>query len=150
MGVIFAIDPGTTRSAYVLWDGSAITGMAIEPNPVLLADIRRLANWDVTLVLEMVEGRGMPVGQETFTTCVWSGRFLQAFLADDPERSHHLIYRREVKLQLCGSARAKDPNVRQALLDRLGKDACRGVAKDLWAALALVVTHEDMVRDGRW
>jgi hypothetical protein len=58
-----------------------------------------------------------------------------------------------VKLHLCGSSRAKDPNVRTALLDRFGGAGAKGtkaapgplygIAADLWSALAIAVTWTD-------
>jgi len=58
-----------------------------------------------------------------------------------------------VKLHLCGSARAKDTNIRQALIDRYGGSAAigkkaapgplYGVSKDVWSALAVAVTAAD-------
>jgi hypothetical protein len=58
--------------------------------------------------------------------------------------------RRAVKVAICGDSRAKDPNIRQALIDRYGgKERAIGnknltgplhaIARDVWAALALAV-----------
>jgi hypothetical protein len=77
--------------------------------------VTRLLGADV-LAVEMIASYGMAVGASVFDTCIWIGRFVQAW---DP-RPHALVYRRDVKLHLCGSARAKDANVRQALLDLYG------------------------------
>jgi len=92
----------------------------------------------------MVASYGMPVGKEVFETCVWIGRFMQVWHDPDAVR---LIYRRDVKLHLCGSARAKDGNIRQALIDKLGPQGTKkapgptyGVKSHAWAALALAVT----------
>jgi hypothetical protein len=63
------------------------------------------------------------------------------------------VFRRDVKLSLCGSARAKDGNIRTALIDlHGGKEAAIGRKKtpgplwgvhaDVWAALALAITCE--------
>ena len=85
-------------------------------NEMLKWIIRRPWRPDPCLAIEMV-AYGMPVGREVFDTCVWIGRYIQAWPRPDEVR---LIYRKNVKLELCGSARAKDANVRQALLDRVG------------------------------
>ena len=140
---ILAIDPGTVRSAFVYWDArdKIIKDKGILPNDDMLHYIIDYyipgSNTDV-MVIEMVASYGMPVGKEVFDTCVWIGRFYQASRAPV-----HLLYRREVKMFLCGNMRAKDGNIRAALIDMLGKDVCKGVSKDVWSALALCVTYAD-------
>jgi hypothetical protein len=89
----------------------------------------------------------MPVGREVFETCVWIGRFQQVWR--DPE-AVKLVYRRDVKLHLCGNSRAKDANIRQALIDKLGPVGTKaapgplyGVRSHAWAAVAVAVTAFD-------
>jgi len=157
---ILAIDPGSERSAYVaLYEGKPYDH-AIIPNADMLAHVHRACG-DRTgeafmfgihaVVIERVEGFGMPVGVEVFETVYWSGRFAEA--------AHplpvHRIGRKAVKLHLCGSARATDSNIRQALIDRYGPGKAaaigtkkapgplHGIANDVWAALALAVTYQD-------
>ena len=150
MTTILAIDPGTTRSAFIeLLDGRPFGG--IWDNETLLKSLADRSRWspNSVLVVEMVASYGMPVGREVFETCVWIGRFVQAWGGP-----HELVYRRDVKLHLCGQARAKDANVRQAVLDRFGgKEAAvgrkatpgplYGLKADSWQALALPVTYSD-------
>ena len=92
----------------------------------------------------------MAVGAEVLETVFWSGRFAEAV---DPTPVQRLG-RKAVKVALCGDARAKDPNVRQALIDRYGgkeraigtkavPGPLHGVAKDVWAALAVGVAWLD-------
>jgi hypothetical protein len=97
----------------------------------------------VTLAVEMIASYGMPVGREVFETCVWIGRFVQAWQPG----AHEFVYRRDVKMYLCGSNRAKDGNIRQALLDLVGPQGTKkapgptyGLRGDEWAALAVAVT----------
>ena len=134
---ILAIDPGTAQSAYVLWDShdKQIIEKGIVPNDDVLRKIGTLI-YDA-IAIEMIASYGMSVGKEVFQTCVWIGRFIQRAA---PIRTD-LIYRREVKMFLCGSMRAKDSNIRQALIDMLGKDTTKGVSKDVWAALGVAVTY---------
>jgi hypothetical protein len=147
---ILAIDPGTTESGWCIYDGARVLDSGVMGNAEMLYAIP-----DVPadrLAIEMIASYGMPVGREVFETCVWVGRFVQACRA--PEKVE-LVYRKDVKLHLCGTAQAKDPNVRQALLDmfpRTGggktpqigtKDQpgpLYGVSSHAWAALGVAVT----------
>ena len=116
-GHIWAIDPGTTKSALVRLDGATPWRSEIADNErivdLLLARIRGVPG-DTLLAIEMIASYGMAVGKTTFETCVWIGRFVQAWQPGDVR----FVYRREVKSLLCGSMRAKDANIRQALIDR--------------------------------
>lgn len=148
---VAAIDPGTTESALVVWNGSTILRAQKSTNPVIL-DYLRTPMPDVMLALEMVAhyGLGMPAGREVFETCVWLGRFQQAWLTGQADAFCVFIYRRDVKLYLCNSARAKDGNVRQAIIDRLGppgvkanKGVTYGISGDQWQALAVALTASE-------
>ncbi len=99
------------------------------------------------LAIEMIASYGMPVGKEVFETAFWAGRFAQAW---EPG-AWDLVYRKDVKVHLCGSFRAKDGNVRAALLDKFGgakeaqgtkktPGALYGISGDKWSALAVAVT----------
>jgi hypothetical protein len=153
---VLAIDPGTTQSAWVLLDPHEdpprILLKGITENNTFLGMLRLGSLNAMEAVIEQVEGMGMAVGKETFETVFWTGRFFEA-LETQPETFRvHRLTRRAVKLHLCGSSRAKDPNVRRALIDRYGSDEKEakgtkkepgplyGVAKDEWAALAVGVT----------
>jgi hypothetical protein len=143
---ILAIDPGTTQSAWLRYDGSRPQGFGITANDVLVRALRTGGLPDV-VVIEKVESYGMAVGAEVFDTVLWAGRFAEA--------AHRvpvvLLPRRAVKLALCGDSRAKDANIRQALLDRFGGSAAMGrkaapgplygIARDVWSALAIAVTY---------
>jgi len=142
---ILAIDPGSTESAFVIFDGINILDKGIIPNEQLLD---YSASYD-KLAIEMVASYGMPVGKTVFETCVWIGRFIEAhglgITAD-----HDKVYRQEVKMHLCNSMRAKDGNIRQALIDRFGEvgtkknpGALYGVSSDIWSALAVAVYEYD-------
>ena len=147
--MLLAIDPGTERSAWVTYNGLP-RQFGIEENDELLDVLRhhdshgRLAGVD-TVVIEKIESYGMAVGAEIFETVFWTGRFSQAALVPV-----FRLPRREVKLQLCDSVRAKDANVRQALIDRFGPVGTKkdpgplyGIKADIWAALGVAVTFAD-------
>lgn len=144
-GALLAIDPGTTHSGWVLMRGGVpVDGGVCENGEVL----EHIADWGgACIAIEMIASYGMAVGKEVFETCVWIGRFVQAA---GPERVR-LVYRKDVKLHLCGNPRAKDANIRQALIDRWGGKAeaignvkrpgpLYAVKSHAWAALGLAVT----------
>lgn len=138
--IIVAIDPGCLRSAILLWNGSEVMDKSILDNQEVL---RRIAGFEdelksvpSRLLIEKVESYGMPVGREVFETVFWSGRFVQAWSERYNDRVF-MIPRREIKLHHCNSARAKDPNIRAALLDKYGTTITKGIHKDAWAAFAL-------------
>lgn len=145
---VFAIDPGDVQSAYVLMNTSGILEKGIVDN-YDLRDIIAQESFPV-IAIEMIASYGMPVGKTVFETCVWIGRFME-LAAHKAEII--LVYRRDVKLYLCNSTRAKDSNVRQALIDRFGKPGTKkepgmlyGVKKDIWAALAVGVYFLEEVK----
>ncbi len=155
--MIFAIDPGTTQSAWCVFDGSKVVNCAIEDNQVVRSMLHKADLSEYHVAIEMIASYGMPVGKEVFETCVWIGRFVEVSVSNCAAGCS-LVYRKDVKLHLCNSARAKDPNVRQALIDRFaptggGKIPQIGTAKQpgplygvsshVWAALAVAVTFHD-------
>lgn len=158
---LLAIDPGNTESAYVVIDGQCRPErFAKVPNDELLAGVG-LAGVGVDLVvIEMVASYGMAVGAEVFETCVWIGRFQQALLSWVGADNIHLVKRLPVKLHHCHDSKAKDANVRQALVDRFapgqpnhGKGTKRqpgwfyGFHSDVWASYALAVYAADTIAD---
>lgn len=152
---VLAIDPGPVQSAYVIWDGSYVQAYDKCPNVDLLLQMQAGIDFFRVgrLVIEQVASYGMPVGAEVFDTVFWAGRFFEAMRG--AARHRDLLPRRDVKLHLCGQARAKDANIRQALIDRfggkdkaIGKKAAPGplygLTADEWQALALAVTYWDL------
>ena len=121
--MLLAIDPGPEQSAWLLYDGTNPVDFEIVSNDVVLDRIVGLR--PARLAVESVASYGMAVGAEVFETCVWTGRFIQRwrdigeYWGGGQDEPVHRVYRRDVKLHLCGSSRAKDANVRQALTDRL-------------------------------
>lgn len=143
-----AIDPGTRESGYVVYACGQILSSGVLPNADLLRLVQRTEA--PRLVIEMVESYGMAVGRDVFETVVWIGRFLQTW--KDPDAVLRLG-RRVVKMHLCHSARAKDANIWQALVDRFGEPGTKscpgrlyGVRSHARAALALAVTADDQAR----
>ena len=158
---LLGIDPGNEQSAWALIDDRhKPLDYGKAPNGHVL-DMLACLNSDHVVAIEMVASYGMPVGREVFETCVWVGRFWEA-LNRRHELTPTLVYRRDVKLALCGSARAKDANVRQALVDRFAPGAANhgkgtraapgwfyGFHSDIWQAYAVATTHLDAIHDER-
>ncbi len=148
---ILAIDPGPVQSAYVvLKDGSPVARAIVENGDLrlMLHDMQRPTD---ACVVEMIASYGMAVGAEVFHTCAWIGRFIEAW-ACRTKTEALLVTRLTVKTHLCHDSRAKDANIRQALIDRFGGPAAirKGgplykVHGDEWAALAVGVTFHDQV-----
>ena len=148
MNALLAIDPGTTHSGWVLMRGGILRDSGVCENGEALELVEDWAGAQV--VIEMIASYGMAVGKEVFETCVWIGRFVQVA---GPDRVR-LVYRKDVKMHLCGTPRAKDANIRQALIDRYGGKAeaignvkkpgpLYGVKSHAWAALAVAVTASE-------
>lgn len=146
MNAMLALDPGTTETGFCEYSEGRVTAAGVAPNSEIL---EKVAAWEHdTLAIEMIASYGMAVGKEVFETVRWIGRFQQAF--HDPE-SVILVYRKDVKMHLCQTPRAKDPNIRQALIDRIGPQGTKkapgptfGVKSHAWAALAVAVTATDL------
>ena len=160
MKKLIAIDPGPVSSGVCLIESETY-------RPILAGKFENESIMDVLfdhlpegrVVIEMVAhyGTGMPAGKDVFETCVWIGRFIEQFT------QKYLVVetlpRKSVKMNLCNSVRAKDSNIRQALVDRFapgernyGKGTKTqpgfffGFSADAWQAYALGVTYIDMKR----
>jgi len=147
MSIILAIDPGSTQSAFVVYDGKEelIKDKGIVPNGAMFEVIGRWKAEIRYLACEMIASYGMPVGASVFETCICIGEYKRE--CDIKEIPFHKVYRKDVKMFLCGSVKAKDSNIHQALIDRYGvpgRKNCQGktygMSKDMWAALAVAAT----------
>lgn len=148
--VIAAIDPGPTDSGYVRFDGERVLFSSYLPNQAVLEHLLVDKFNADRLIIEKVVSYGMIVGAPVFETVFWSGIFAATFGLDRVTRLSHI----EVKHHLCHSARAKDGNIRQAIIDRwgdrqkaIGTKAAQGplygVSGHCWSALAVAITHWD-------
>jgi hypothetical protein len=161
MKKLIAIDPGPVSSGVCLIDAETynpIKAIKIE-NVMVMEILAPHIHGNTLVVIEMVAhyGTGMPAGKDVFETCIWIGRFIEQFT------QKYLVVetlpRKSVKMNLCNSVRAKDSNIRQALVDRFapgernyGKGTKTqpgfffGFSADAWQAYALGVTYIDMKR----
>lgn len=118
------LDPGTTRTAWIELGANGVpVNWAWEANETVVRHIRR--NWYRSdslfkFAIEWITSQGMAVGKDIFDTVRWVGRFQEAYERPPNAKDTLLIPRSDIKLDLCGSARAKDANVRQALIDFYG------------------------------
>jgi len=158
--MLLAIDPGNEMSGYVLMnEDHTIYNKGKVKNEELINMIKKIGFKDLKICIEMVASYGMAVGQTVFDTCVWIGRFYQASIETNGYKPI-LIFRKDVKMNLCGQTRAKDTNIKQALIDRFaygvpnnGKGYKKdpgyfyGFKADIWQAYALGVTCLDNFND---
>lgn len=149
---ILAIDPGSKDSAYVLIDDDLKPAeFGKIDNQELLDKLYRFPRQH--FALEMVASYGMAVGKDVFDTVFWIGRFWEK--ADFPCKQ--LIYRKDEKMNLCHSMKAKDGNITQALVDRFacgqsnhGKGTKKekgffyGFHSDIWQSFAVGITYHDL------
>lgn len=155
MTTILGIDPGNEESGWCLYhtDG-AVFGSGVKPNEIMLEEIRHSAA--DALAIERIASYGMAVGREVFETCEWVGEFRGVWRLRC--KSAHLIYRKDVKMHLCGSPRAKDANIRQALIDLFGgkeravgrkasPGPLYGIKSHAWPALGVAVTAAQHIKD---
>ncbi|KKL86412.1 hypothetical protein LCGC14_1944940 [marine sediment metagenome] len=155
MSRVLAIDPGSEQSAYVIWDGAQILDKDIVLNNLLRQFLMFNASEpelyeNTAMVIEEVCCYGMAVGRSIFETVFWTGRFCEAW-----PHAWHRVPRMEIKMHHCHDSRAKDPNIRIALIDRfggkekaIGKKAnpgvFYGVKADIWSALAIGIYWWDI------
>lgn len=158
--MILSIDPGNEYSAYSLLneDLRPVEFGKVPNHDLLLILDELLSNTSVTnFAIEMIGhyGTGMPAGKTVFDTCVWIGRFTERFYQIRSKEPTYIM-RKDEKINLCRNMKAKDSNIRQALIDRFGPVGTKknpgwfyGVSKDVWAAIAVGVTFHDLYLVGQ-
>ena len=147
--IVLAIDPGNEKSAWciVAKDTLRPFRFAKEENDSVLETVV-YGTYD-EIVIERVQSYGMAVGRDVFETCEWIGRFTQA-----AKKTVNYVYRQDEKLHICHDSRAKDGNIRRALIDRFAQhdlkngkgtkknpDWFYGFSSDVWSAYAVAVTY---------
>lgn len=155
---VLVIDPGSESSGVVFMRGREILSVH---DAVANRAVMYLPEIDAAdkIVCEWVAAMGMAVGREVFDTCRWVGVF--EAVAHAANKPFQLVYRRDVKLHLCGDSRAKDKNIRQAILDlypgtgggkipQIGTKAKPGplyeVTSHSWAAIGLGLAVQESER----
>jgi hypothetical protein len=154
--LLLAIDPGPERSAWMTFSHGRPIDFGIDGNESVLYMLKVTKATD--LAIEWIASYGMAVGETTFTTCIWNGRFYQRW-ADTHAGPIHTVYRRDARKHVCHNGNATDANIRQALIDRYGPSRRQalglkaapgplyGMRSHLWSALAVAVTVADQNED---
>ena len=156
----------------------------------MLYYVENLPNsYDAHLAIEGIENLGMTVGKTVFDTCMLVGRLLErgylagrlneeTFYNEDEDiygdwhyiswtdggndyKDIKLIYRKQEKMNLCGTMRSKDKDIRQALVERFAPNTPNGgkgskgdqgwfygFRADIWSAYAVAITYYDLYLKG--
>lgn len=109
------------------------------------------------LAVETIQFLGGTAGSTIFRTCILVGRILEraemmGFFDDIKE-----IYRKEEKMNLCGTMRTNDKGIKDVLINRFAKGVSNmgkgskkhpgwffGFRKDIWQAYAVGITYYDL------
>lgn len=145
--MILGIDPGPEESAFCLWDGETIRLASIESNFSIAENLLTISE-GAAVACEHMQCFGMAVGASVFETAYWIGDFRAACRVAGTRFIR--VLRSEVKMHICNSMRAKDPNIRAALIDRFGPPGTKKepgttylLKKHLWSAFAVAVMIQD-------
>lgn len=169
---VLAVDPGTEKSGVVVFDfvESCVVKAEEMTNDVLLGLLRLSEDYDF-FAIETVEGMGQIVGKSIFETCIWIGRFQEAWESNTGINATR-ISRGDEKILLCGAKTVKDPEtgkrrgvsdamIRRALIDLFPETGggkvpqvgtkkkpgpLYGVKGHMWSALAVAVTWAEINR----
>lgn len=159
---ILGIDPSNVHSAYCLVDTKDMHPIefGIIDNQEMIKNIKRIKeecgeNEIIHFVIEGMQNQGMPVGNTVFDTVLLIGRFIEHAIFNSYDKII-MIYRRDEKLCICNNTRAKDSNIRQALINKYGEVGIKknqgffyGFKKDCWAAFAVIETYHEFF-EGRY
>jgi hypothetical protein len=156
--IVYAIDPGPTRSALVIFEDLRIHEAVELDNATLLDRLRNPSSTNrkgqYVLAIEKIACYGMPVGASVLETVYWSGRFAEAWETSTGGANVLRLDFSDVRLALCRARNAKESYVRRAVLDRLGEPGTKkhpgvtyGVHGHAWSALALGVVAFDQVQE---
>lgn len=141
--LVLGVDPGPENSALVWWSPAleAVAASDDMPNDRALEEIA-LAKCPVAI--EKLVSYGQRVGDVTFETIFWTGRFFEA------RRDATLLRRVDVRRAVTGAANVGDKEVREALIARYGPPGTKkepgklyGMRGHRWAALAVAVAYAE-------
>jgi hypothetical protein len=165
---IIGIDPGTSRSGYVVWDSEThkvrVCGTVSNSNMLGNITIECTRQPPVDIIAVEVVAGGRMVGDTTMRTAEWAGRFVErATQLSTPSKPVTVarLLRREIVKQLIGKEarqtgrtryngvwpKSTDAKLRRELVTRYGDDVgrCRGHE---WQALACAVAAFELHNKG--
>lgn len=153
---VFAIDPGSKKSALCVMDAETLRPVFsyIKDNDELLTNLYSMnTDKDDMTAIEMLQSYGNLIGKDVLETAVWIGRFYEALLQKHGKHPN-LVFRMEEKMHICNNSRAGDSNIRRALIDRFcdhdfrtgrgtikNPDWFYGFKADIWSAYAVGLTY---------
>ena len=154
--LIIGIDPGPTESAYCILKDGIIQFFCKDKNEEIASwvDHELLCGDADVVAVEHLQSFGMPVGKEVFETAYFIGEIRSLVKQEGGRPTFLPVYRKEIVTHHCNNPRAKDANVRQAMLDRWGPQGTKknpgptyGISKDVWSALAIATYAMDKLKD---
>lgn len=166
---ILAIDPSCNESAFVLFEENTLRpiDMGFLPQDDMLNYLNKLiekfdTEVKLKLAVETIQFLGGTAGSTVFRTCILVGRILERASLSGIYSDIKEIYRKEEKINLCGTMRANDKRIKDALVSRFAKGVQNigkgtkknpgwfyGFKKDLWQAYAVGITYYDLYVIGR-
>jgi len=144
---ILAIDPGTTQSAYILWNTEKQTVLScglMDNNPFVKKYISFVQCKMADLIaVEMIQNYGFQMGRSTIETIMFVGELKAFWDANHYDVTEFKLYGRPT---IKGHFNAKkDAMIRASLRMRYGEHEFKkggkfyGVKKDIWSAMAIAV-----------
>lgn len=148
---VIGVDPANIQSAFAVYDGEKIVEHGLVENGAFFGNILdAFIHNEVSMVyIEDIQSYGMAVGESVFSTCKYIGRL--QLLCEQNNVPYEMVKRSDIKLHHCNTTRAKDSNIRAALIERFGGKGTKanqgffyGISgSDKWSACAVAIYGSD-------
>ena len=155
---IIGVDPGTSQTGWVIYNtiSHSVENSGVTDNEEFLNSVIENEDYDI-MAIERIASYGMPIGAETIRTIEYIGRYWQKVLDSNKISAKVELFYKKVDINptICGSNKAKDANIRQAIMDMFPKNGggsnpsvgtskqpgvLYGIGTHKWAALAVALT----------
>lgn len=153
---VIGIDTGTEQTAMVVCQVHDMVPIYHQklPNAEIERELVYMLNrYRCLVAIELLENHGMPIGATTIQTIIEIGRIQKIVEANRGEWT--MVKRSEEKMCICQNPRAKDGNIRQALIDMYGDKGTKkqpgffyGFRADEWQAFAIAHTCRYRLENG--